>query len=320
MPFDLSPRSLLPPPRPPFRWWLPLPYLTMLTFALRWSTLATGRPGALGVVTVALGGWLLGLCAYRSSKSHYSAWWGGIVYCFVCSVSERFGHQALGELTANCCCIAAWLVAVAPREYGQTYRQEEPLAVRLRHWSVAGLLLGVATVVRPLAATALLAVAGQAYHYYRRRRQQPREGRQAVGYLLAAGGGVVAVGLASSSFATGSVGFGDWGQQALLLGRYLLYFSPPLLFSFLLLFGNILTKGTYHFNPLLRYQVQALVLAILLFGGGRADTLVLLHPALALQCTDWLMAKGGPTDSSKHSLALLWVLAAGTVVGCLYGV
>ena len=314
MPFDLTRRPLLPPPRPPYRWWLPLPYLVLLTFTLRWSTLAEGWPGVLGAVAVALGGWTLGLCSFRASGTPYKAWLGGILYCFVSSLLEPFGRHAPRELLANCCVIGAWLVSVAPREYGVFSKKQERLTKRRGEWSAAGLLLGLATLLHPLAVAILPAVAAHARHHYQRR--TPGEGRQATGYLLAAAAGtVVVLGAALSLPATDRVHFGNWGQQALLLGRYLLLALPLLLLGLLSLFGNILSTSTSDFGTLLRYCWQLLPLAILLFGGGRPEALVLFHPVLTLLVTEWMTAKSIPPYDAKHGMTLLWVLAVGTAVG-----
>ena len=323
MPWDLSPRPLLPPPPPPYRWWLPLPYLALLTFALRWSSILD-IPDVIAAVAVALGGWLLGLCTWRSGGSRYTPWVAGIVYCFCCSAFAVFGRDATSELLANGFVIAAWLVAVAPREYGVSYKRES-LALTGRHWAAAGLLLGVGSLLHPFVLVGLLGALGYNNKYYFRRSKETRKaewGRVAIaavtgGALLPPAGMALVAWLVADLpwHPPEELHFGRWGRQLGWLGWYLLYFGPLLLFGLTGFLRNILASGRTDYGTVLGIQRWGLLWLILLFGGGRPEPLVLLHPVLALQFTEWFTATGVPGYDAKHGFSLLLVLAAGLGVG-----
>ncbi len=326
MPWDLTPRPLLPPPPPPYRWWLPLPYLALLTFTLRWSSIVD-VPDVIAAGAVAAGGWLLGLCTWRAGGSRYTPWVAGIVYCFCCSAVAVFGRNATTELLANGFVIAAWLVAVAPREYGVTYKRES-LTLTRRHWAAAGLLLGVGSLLHPFVLVGLLGALSYIKKYYFRRSKETRRadwGRVAVTAVIF-GALLLPVGMALAAWPVldlswhplGEFHFGRWGQQLGWLGCYALYFVPLLLFGLTGFLRNILASGRTNFVPVLRTQSWWLVWLIVLFGGGRPEPLVLLHPLVALQFTESYTATGVPAYDAKHGFSLLLVLVAGLGIGYYY--
>ena len=281
----------------------------------------------IAAVAVALGGWLLGLCTWRSGGSRYTPWVAGIVYCFCCSTVAVFGRDATTELLANSFVIAAWLVAVAPREYGVSYRRES-LARTRRHWAAAGLLLGVGSLLHPLVLVGLLGALSYIYKYYFRRSKQRRRADWGWVAVTAVTGGALLppAGMVLTGWLVGNLNwhlleelhFGRWGQQFGWLGWYALYFVPLLVFGLTGFLRNILSSGRTDYGTVLRTHSWYLVWLILLFGGGRPEPLVLLHPLVALHFTESYTATGVPGYDAKHGFSLLLVLAAGLGVGYYY--
>lgn len=126
------------------------------------------RLAASGVV--ALGAWGLCFATRRATGNARAGGAAGLIYCFACSVFTYYGLSPNTEIFFNVLTIAAVALAVAPRV--RTYS-----AAPFWHWPAAGLLLGIAMLIKPFAAAEALAVGLFAVWHY----------RQNVGKMLAAG-------------------------------------------------------------------------------------------------------------------------------------
>ena len=312
MTFDLSPRPLLPPlppPRPRYRVWLPLPYLLLLTFSLRWDTLRDTQ-GLIGAAAVALGAWLLGATTFRDSKSPYRMWTVGVVYCFCTSVFYSFGRAATPALIANLFFIAATYIAVAPRE-SHRWSVAEP-AAWWRHWPVAGALLGAAVYWAPLALAWLVALAAYRGRYYRKRVDKQLRG-PALRNLLA---GAALPLLLSVYFAKTWRHVSFTGVAQLLeLGKYVLFALPLLLLAAVGGLRSILSSSDGAFNQYTASTLWCCTLGVILIGGKTPYPLVVFHPALALLLAVLVTAQGPPNRGKRQGLPLLAVLALGLAVG-----
>jgi hypothetical protein len=112
--------------------------------------------------------------------------------------------------------------------------------------------------------------------------------------------------------------FSGWGWQLLYFGQYLLYFLPLLAFTFVAMFGNLLSSSRPDFGALLPGHAYVLLWVILLFGGGNTAPLVLMHPVLTLQCAEMASTGRSPGYEQKHGFTLMLVVAAALGVGYLH--
>ncbi|MTB51788.1 glycosyltransferase family 39 protein [Lewinella sp. W8] len=101
---------------------------------------------------VALGGWGLYWGTRRATGSSRAGLAAGIIYCFVCTIFTYYGLSPNTEIYFNVLTIAAVALAVAPR----VRRPEEDHPAW--HWPLAGLLLGMAVVIKPFVAAESLAI------------------------------------------------------------------------------------------------------------------------------------------------------------------
>ena len=107
---------------------------------------------------VGLGGWGLYLATRRALRHDVAAVAAGLIYCVMCSIFSYYGLSPNTEIFFNGLTIAAVALAVAPRAGAR----RDPFW----HWPVAGLLLGLAVIIKPFAAAEALAVGLFMVWYY----------------------------------------------------------------------------------------------------------------------------------------------------------
>ncbi|NJC25471.1 hypothetical protein GGR27_000952 [Lewinella antarctica] len=96
-------------------------------------------------LVVALGGWGLFLATRRATLGTAAGVAAALAYCLMCSLFSYYGLSPNTEIFFNCLTIFAVALAVAPRVAGG---KTDPVW----HWPVAGLLLGLAMIIKPFAA------------------------------------------------------------------------------------------------------------------------------------------------------------------------
>ncbi|MEM9928631.1 MAG: glycosyltransferase family 39 protein [Bacteroidota bacterium] len=102
-------------------------------------------------VVVGVGGWGLYLACLRALQSERAGVAAGVIYVISCSIFTYYGISPNTEIFFNLFTIAAVALAVAPRLPAAA---SDPFW----HWPVAGLLLGLAVIIKPFAAAEALAV------------------------------------------------------------------------------------------------------------------------------------------------------------------
>jgi 4-amino-4-deoxy-L-arabinose transferase-like glycosyltransferase len=244
---------------------------------------------------VGLGGFGLFVVGRRATGSEGVGSAAGLIYVFICSLFTYYGVSPNTEIFFNVFTIAAVALAVAPRIPAGA---DGPWW----HWPVAGLLLGLAVIIKPFAAAEALAVGLFLVWYYGRQR--------AFGKLI--GSGLLLVGafavpvlfvyayyqwlglLDQLAFYTFKVSAAypvdlPWYLRLKYMGDYLLRFSP-----FVILGGGALvqayreeSKESWRWSAYLLLQF-ALVTAVVLITGKRfGHYQVQLHPVLALLGAMW---------------------------------
>ena len=137
-------------------------WIYMAIIKLTGGSIAALRVAASFVV--ALGAWGLYFTGRRATGNERIGIAAGVIYCWICSVFTYYGLSPNTEIFFNVLTISAVALAVAPR-----IRQEanDPFW----HWPVAGLLLGMAMVIKPFAAAESLAIGLFMVWFYGSRKQ-----------------------------------------------------------------------------------------------------------------------------------------------------
>lgn len=245
--------------------------------------------------TVGLGSWGLALAGKRATGSEQVGVAAGIIYLFISSLFTYYGVSPNTEIFFNVFTIAAVALAIAPRVRAGA---EDPVW----HWPVAGLLLGLAMVIKPFAAAEALAVGLFLVWFYGRQRALSR--MIGSGLLLLAGfalpllfvyGYYWRLGLLDQlAFYTFEVAGAypielPWYLRLKYMGDYLLRFSP-----FVILGAGTLVqcwrlkrkdKLTWLFYLLLQFVLVTVV--VLLTGKRFGHYQVQLHPVVALLAAMW---------------------------------
>ncbi|MEL7163004.1 MAG: glycosyltransferase family 39 protein, partial [Bacteroidota bacterium] len=113
-------------------------------------------------LVVALGAWGLFLAGRRATGSEKVGVAAGVIYCWACAIFTYYGLSPNTEIFFNLFTIFAVALVVAPRV-------KERAADPFWHWPLAGLLLGLAMIVKPFAAAESLAVGLFLVWFYGRR-------------------------------------------------------------------------------------------------------------------------------------------------------
>ena len=247
---------------------------------------------------VGLGAWGLSLVGWRATGSARVGRAAAVIYILICSLFTYYGVSPNTEIFFNVLTVFAVAVAVAPRVRPDG---DDPMW----HWPVAGLLLGLAVVIKPFAAAESLAVGLFLVWFYGRRRRWAR--------LLAAGTALTAafalpllgvylyyrhLGLLDALwFYTVEVSGAypvdlPWYLRLKYMGDYLLRFSP-----FVVL--GALTQvqwwrrwrgeedGRVRWGLYLLLQFALVTGVVLLTGKRFGHYQVQLHPVLALLAACW---------------------------------
>ncbi len=229
-------------------------------------------------LVVGLGGYLLFLTAARATRSPTAGYVAGVGYILMCSVYTFYGMSPNTEIYFNLFTIGAVaLTAAADR----------------KRWFPAGLLLGVAFVIKPFAAAEALAIGLYLVWYYRHDwRRMVGRGLLLVGGFLLPVAGVVAYFaarglLAALYFYSVEVAAAyavdlPWGSRLKYLGDYCLRYAPLLLLG-----GVARVRGKSRSVPgaWLGYLLLQGVLvtgAVLLTGKPFGHYQIQLHPVVAL--------------------------------------
>ncbi len=250
---------------------------------------------AAAAAVVGLGGWGLFLAGRRATGSEQVAAAAGIIYVFICSLFTYYGVSPNTEIFFNAFTIAAVVVAVAPR----IRAGGEDL---IWHWPVAGLLLGLAVIIKPFAAAEALAVGLFMVWYYGRQAAFGRmigAGLLLVGFfalpLLFVYGYYYRLGLLDQlAFYTLEVSAAypvdlPWYLRLKYMGDYLLRFSP-----FVILGAGALVqcrrfkrKEGVKWGYYLLLQFVLVTTVVLLTGKRFGHYQVQLHPVIALLAALW---------------------------------
>lgn len=250
---------------------------------------------AAAAAVVGLGGWGLFLAGRRATGSEQVAAAAGIIYVFICSLFTYYGVSPNTEIFFNVFTIAAVVAAVAPR----IRAGGEDL---IWHWPVAGLLLGLAVIIKPFAAAEALAVGLFMVWYYGRQAAFGRmigAGLLLVGFfalpLLFVYGYYYRLGLLDQlAFYTLEVSAAypvdlPWYLRLKYMGDYLLRFSP-----FVILGAGALVqcrrfkrKEGVKWGYYLLLQFVLVTTVVLLTGKRFGHYQVQLHPVIALLAALW---------------------------------
>lgn len=280
---------------------------------------------------IALGAWGLWWAARRATGSERAGVAAGVIYAVASSLFTYYGVSPNTEIFFNALTIAAVGLAVAPRI-------RDGVADPFWHWPAAGLLLGLAMVIKPFAAAESLALGLFLVWFYR------RDFARMIGAGLALVG-AFAVPLAGLVFYYQQAGLIDnflfytfevsgayavelpWYLRLKYMGDYLLRFSPFVLLG---------AGATWHFWA--RPQVQSeelksgegqrwlwylllqfvtVTTVVLLTGKRFGHYQVQLHPVLALFAACWWVEgvrvfpwlRGGWVR--RHAVPIIAVLALG---------
>lgn len=244
---------------------------------------------------VGLGSWGLALAGKRATGSERVGVAAGVIYLFIASLFTYYGVSPNTEIFFNVFTIAAVAVAVAPRV-------RAGMADPLWHWPVAGLLLGLAMIIKPFAGAEALAVGLFLVWFYGNRRAY---GRMIGTGLLLVGGFALPLlfvygyywrldlldQLAFYSLEVSSAYPIElpWYLRLKYMGDYLLRFSP-----FVILGAGALVQCwklksraslTWMFYLLLQFLLVTVV--VLLTGKRFGHYQVQLHPVIALLAAVW---------------------------------
>lgn len=244
---------------------------------------------------VGLGCFGLYLAGRRATGSERVGAAAGIIYLFCASLFTYYGISPNTEIFFNVFTIAAVALAVAPR---LRRGGSDPTW----HWPLAGLLLGLAMIIKPFAAAEALAVGLFMVWFYGR--------QQAFGKMI--GSGLLLLGgfalpllfvygyyqrlglLEELSFYTFDVSSAypvelAWYLHLKYMGDYLLRFSP-----FVLLGGGALVQAwklrsreQLNWGIYLLVQFTLVTIVVLLTGKRFGHYQVQLHPVLALLAALW---------------------------------
>ncbi len=110
---------------------------------------------------VALGAWGLYFAGRRATGDERVGLAAGFIYCFANAIFTYYGLSPNTEIYFNTLTIAAMALAVAPR---MRPGGDDPFW----HWPLAGLLLGLAMIIKPFAAAESLAIGLFMVWYYRK--------------------------------------------------------------------------------------------------------------------------------------------------------
>ncbi len=246
-------------------------------------------------LVLALGAWGLYWAGRRATGSARVGLAAGIIYCWCCSIFTYYGLSPNTEIFFNLFTIAAVALAVAPR-------LGEGADPPFWHWPVAGLLLGLAFIIKPFAAAEALAIGLFLVWFYGR--------RGAWGRLFA--GGTALVGtfalplafvyfyfqrqglLAEFYFYTFEVSAAypvdlPWYLRLKYMGDYLLRYAP-----FVLLGAGaqvqswrMRSKESIRWGTYLLLQFLLVTAVVLLTGKRFGHYQIQLHPVLALLAATW---------------------------------
>lgn len=251
-------------------------------------------------VVVALGAWGLYWTSRRATGNPRSGLVAGIIYCFICTIYTYYGLSPNTEIYFNTLTIAAVALAVAPRA---GYPEQSHPAW---HWPAAGLLLGVAVVIKPFVAAEALAIGLFLVWYYAHRKKWGlmiwRGLTLVFGFLLP---------LLGVYWYYANLGMLDqfvfyswevsraypvelaWHLRLLYLGDYLLRFSP-----FVILGGAALVPAfrqkaghpTRIWSTYLLLQFVLVAIMVLIPGKRFGHYQIQLHPVLSLLAAQWWLS------------------------------
>jgi hypothetical protein len=252
---------------------------------------------------VALGAWGLYFTGRRATGNERVGIAAGVIYCWICSIFTYYGLSPNTEIFFNTLTISAVALAVAPR-----IRQEanDPFW----HWPVAGLLLGMAMVIKPFAAAESLAIGLFMVWFYGSRKQIGRMFNAGIALV-----GAFALPLAGLYFYYRNLGMMDeflfytfevaeayaielpWYLRLKYMGDYLLRNSPLLILGGFAL-RQILARTQVQEEGLkskegakwawyLLLQFLTVTTVILLTGKRFGHYQIQLHPVIALFAACW---------------------------------
>lgn len=245
---------------------------------------------------VGLGGFGLYVAGRRAAGSERVGIAAGLVYVFITSLYSYYGISPNTEIFFNVFTIAAVAVAVAPRIRAGS-------ADPWWQWPLAGLLLGLAFIIKPFAAAEALAVGLFLLWFYGRQRAFVRmvgAGLLLVGAfalpLLFVYGYYQRLGLLEQlAFYTFEVSAAypielPWYLRLKYMGDYLLRFSP-----FVILGGGALVQayrekskeGWWKWGSYLLLQFALVTAVVLLTGKRFGHYQIQLHPVIALLAALW---------------------------------
>lgn len=250
---------------------------------------------AAAATVVGLGGWGLFLAGRRATDSESVGGAAGVIYILICSLFTYYGVSPNTEIFFNVLTIAAVALSVAPRI-------REGGADPGWHWPVAGLLLGLAVIIKPFAAAEALAVGLFMVWFYGQRKAFGRmisSGLLLVGFfalpLLFVYGYYHRLGLLDQlAFYTFDVSSAypvdlPWYLRLKYMGDYLLRFSPFVILGAgaLVQCRNLKRKEGMKWGYYLLLQFILVTTVVLLTGKRFGHYQVQLHPVISLLAALW---------------------------------
>ena len=250
---------------------------------------------AAAAFVVGLGGWGLYLAGLQATGSERVGGAAGVIYVLICSLFTYYGVSPNTEIFFNAFTIGAVALAVAPRI-------REGGADPLWHWPAAGVLLGLAVIIKPFAAAEALAVGLFMVWFYGRRWAVGRaigSGLLLLGFftlpLLFVYGYYYRLGLLEElSFFTLDVSAAypvdlPWYLRLKYMGDYLLRFSPLVILGAgaLVQCRNFKRREGTSWGYYLLLQFVLVTAVVLLTGKRFGHYQVQLHPVIALLAALW---------------------------------
>jgi hypothetical protein len=250
---------------------------------------------AAAAAVVGLGGWGLFLAGRRATGSESVGGAAGIIYILICSLFTYYGVSPNTEIFFNVFTIAAVALSVAPRIRAGG-------ADPTWHWPVAGLLLGLAVIIKPFAAAEALAIGLFMVWFYGRHKafgKMVGSGLLLVGFfvlpLLAVYGYYHQIGLLDQlAFYTFDVSAAypvdlPWYLRLKYMGDYLLRFSPFVILGAgaLVQCRNFKRKEGAKWGYYLLLQFILVTTVVLLTGKRFGHYQVQLHPIVSLLAALW---------------------------------
>ncbi|WP_238752172.1 ArnT family glycosyltransferase [Neolewinella maritima] len=236
-------------------------------------------------VAVALGSWGLFVANLRAMGDRTAGYVAGVLYVLMCSIYAHYGMAPNTEHYFNA--LTIWAVAIS-------------VAAPRKRWGWAGLLLGLAFIIKPFAAAEAGAVGlFLVWHYRNNLRRMIGQGLLLVGTWALPVAGVVAYYwqldlLPALYFYSVEVAGAypielPWYLRLKYMGDYLLRYSPFILAGGAALVRGSFSKGQIQWLAYLLLHFVLVTFVILITGKRYGHYQVQLHPVVAL----WVGATAG---------------------------